>query len=123
MRLDFGGNWLRTFWLLYVVMKWRSALKLNDFISDINECENKENPVCFHTCIDKKIGYSCICDPGYMIHPNDSTLCIDIDECEMKKCPQSCRNTVGSYSCSCLDNYISQDNGHICKPNSSEFIF
>ena len=40
----------------------------------------------------------------------------DIDECATNDggCAQTCNNTDGSYTCSCLDGYSSTDNGITC---------
>ncbi|XP_058060742.1 tolloid-like protein 1 [Anopheles bellator] len=41
----------------------------------------------------------------------------DIDECAVNNggCQQECKNTVGSYLCSCRNGYTLHDNGHDCK--------
>lgn len=41
----------------------------------------------------------------------------DIDECAVNNggCQQECKNTVGSYVCSCRNGYTLHDNGHDCK--------
>jgi len=88
----------------------------------VNECA-PINP-CAHICIDKVIGYECLCNPGFKTNPKDSHLCSDIDECvEQKPCSQFCRNTFGSYVCSCADGYIPVNGGHSCKTNSSKNPF
>ena len=107
----------------------RRKCKRNDAIcfalnkpTDVNECA-PVNP-CAHICIDKPIGYECLCNAGFKINAKDSHLCSDIDECvEQKPCSQLCRNTFGSYSCSCADGYIPLHDGHSCKTNSSNIHF
>ncbi|XP_052870734.1 tolloid-like protein 2, partial [Anopheles cruzii] len=41
----------------------------------------------------------------------------DIDECAVNNggCQQECKNTIGSYLCSCRNGYTLHDNGHDCK--------
>ncbi|XP_054274081.1 low-density lipoprotein receptor-related protein 1-like [Macrosteles quadrilineatus] len=84
---------------------------------NVNECETT-NP-CAHICKDLKVGYECVCRPGFKIHPGNLNLCVDVDECEEHKCSQICRNTYGSYSCSCVEGYLLQANGHSCKADSA----
>uniref|UniRef100_A0A8C1LEB7 Hemicentin 2 n=1 Tax=Cyprinus carpio TaxID=7962 RepID=A0A8C1LEB7_CYPCA len=53
------------------------------------------------------------CPVGYT--SKDGT-CIDIDECAFKKpCQHECRNTVGSYRCTCPPGYQLLSNGRTCK--------
>ena len=75
-------------------------------------------------CVDKPIGYECRCNTGFKPNPKDPHLCSDIDECSEhpKPCSQICRNTFGSYNCSCTDGYIPIHNGHSCKTNSSKHL-
>lgn len=43
---------------------------------------------------------------------------MDIDECTEwgeRACSQTCLNTPGSYSCSCLPGYLLEPDGRICK--------
>ncbi|KAI9558491.1 hypothetical protein GHT06_015278 [Daphnia sinensis] len=86
---------------------------------NVNECE-PINP-CQHTCVDKPVGYECQCNAGFKPNPKDQHLCSDIDECALhpRPCSQVCRNTFGSYVCSCSPGYISVHNGSSCKTNSS----
>ncbi|KAB7505769.1 EGF-containing fibulin-like extracellular matrix protein 2 [Armadillidium nasatum] len=87
--------------------------------SDVNECLQSQPRVCDHKCIDKPIGYSCECNKGFEINPNDSRLCQDVNECEKEfPCSQLCTNTHGAYKCSCVDGYVTHDGGHTCKANS-----
>ncbi|KAG1687419.1 Prolow-density lipoprotein receptor-related protein 1 [Nymphon striatum] len=82
----------------------------------INECDTAI-PYCSQICIDKLIGFECSCDEGF--HLIDDRMCKDIDECvETYPCSHNCRNTYGSYACSCADGYISFDSGHTCRANT-----
>ncbi|KAK8724240.1 hypothetical protein OTU49_011302, partial [Cherax quadricarinatus] len=85
----------------------------------INECEKSNPPVCAQKCIDKPIGYACQCNEGFAINPNDTKLCVDIDECADYPCSHFCHNTVGSYKCMCASGYISEQDGHKCRANST----
>ena len=41
---------------------------------------------------------------------------LDINECNTNNggCDHYCNNTVGSYYCSCMNNYILEHDNHIC---------
>ncbi|XP_073692711.1 hemicentin-1 [Garra rufa] len=53
------------------------------------------------------------CPVGYT--SKDGT-CIDIDECAFRKpCQHECRNTIGSYQCTCPPGYQLLSNGRTCK--------
>lgn len=52
---------------------------------------------------DKNTGESCKCPSGYII---DGKVCQDIDECSMNGCSQECKNTFGSFVCSCREGYV-----------------
>ncbi|CAG5081672.1 Oidioi.mRNA.OKI2018_I69.PAR.g9936.t1.cds [Oikopleura dioica] len=53
-------------------------------------------------CVDKLIGYDCVCEPGFVKHPA-LMGCVDVDECAtaMHACNvgTSCENTDGGYLC------------------------
>lgn len=50
--------------------------------------------------------YQCYCPDGYIAEErNQNTVCIDIDECAFFYCDQDCKNTFGSYVCSCSPGY------------------
>ncbi|XP_047739334.1 low-density lipoprotein receptor-related protein 1 [Hyalella azteca] len=86
----------------------------------INECLATDPSPCAQICRDLKVGYQCLCYPGYRQNPTDPRLCVDIDECEeTHPCPQLCRNQLGSYTCSCAAGYIAEQDGHVCRANSS----
>ncbi|XP_042220954.1 prolow-density lipoprotein receptor-related protein 1-like isoform X2 [Homarus americanus] len=90
----------------------------DEHLCNINEC-NQTRAVCAHKCIDKKIGYACECNEGFAIDPKDSKLCEDINECADFPCPHICHNTLGSYKCICATGYISEQDGHKCRANST----
>ncbi len=78
---------------------------------NVNECNQN---LCSQICIDKPVGYECVCHKGYRVHPKDRHLCEDIDECLNRPCSQTCQNTRGNYHCSCVDGYELRDR-HTCK--------
>lgn len=41
--------------------------------------------------------------------------CTTTDEKFMDNCDQECTNTIGSYSCSCQDGYMLQEDGTSCE--------
>lgn len=47
----------------------------------------------------------------------------DVDECSTNNggCMQECKNTIGSYVCSCHNGYILHENGHDCKEGGCKF--
>ncbi|XP_049805419.1 tolloid-like protein 1 isoform X2 [Schistocerca nitens] len=47
----------------------------------------------------------------------------DIDECATNNggCQHECRNTIGSYTCSCHNGFTLHDNGHDCKEGGCKF--
>lgn len=56
----------------------------------------------------------CVCKTGYRM--NETTgICEDIDECrERVICDHHCINTLGSYRCSCHENYLLKSDKHSC---------
>ncbi|XP_051950032.1 hemicentin-1 [Xyrauchen texanus] len=53
------------------------------------------------------------CPVGYT--SKDGT-CVDIDECAFRKpCQHECKNTIGSYHCTCPPGYQLSSNGRTCK--------
>uniref|UniRef100_A0A4X2LSH4 Latent-transforming growth factor beta-binding protein 2 n=1 Tax=Vombatus ursinus TaxID=29139 RepID=A0A4X2LSH4_VOMUR len=65
------------------------------------------------TCVNLPGRYSCVCSPGYQLHPSQ-THCIDVDECEQPGVciGGQCTNTDGSYHCECGQGYIMVRKGH-----------
>ncbi|KAF0767414.1 low-density lipoprotein receptor-related protein 2, partial [Aphis craccivora] len=60
---------------------------------------------CEYKCQASPTGGSCYCPEGRKI-ANDSKTCIDRDECsEWGFCEQMCKNSEGSYTCSCYPGY------------------
>lgn len=49
---------------------------------------------------------TCFCPTGF-IHNN--SFCLDINECQMNECEQECKNTFGSYVCSCREGFVLKD--------------
>ncbi|KAF6215988.1 hypothetical protein GE061_000325 [Apolygus lucorum] len=57
------------------------------------------------TCYETPLGFHCGCPDGYRIM-NDGKKCVDIDECSIPStCSQFCQNTIGSFTCSCKEDY------------------
>uniref|UniRef100_A0A8C3AL92 Thrombomodulin n=1 Tax=Cyclopterus lumpus TaxID=8103 RepID=A0A8C3AL92_CYCLU len=49
--------------------------------------------------------YECYCPDGYVASGETQVVCIDMDECSFEQCDQRCKNTFGSYVCSCFPGY------------------
>lgn len=86
----------------------------------LNPCKTLKDKSCtwnfgenidFEDLTRNRFNYTCNCaseKPGYVWSPRFS-LCIDQDECydQVAQCPDDkiCRNTIGSYDCSCRRGY------------------
>ncbi|XP_077995025.1 uncharacterized protein LOC144448621 [Glandiceps talaboti] len=59
--------------------------------------------------------YDCSCEIGYSLN-SDGRTCNDINECDggTSGCDQLCTNTIGSYTCSCKEGKLLQDDLHTC---------
>ncbi|XP_042311579.1 low-density lipoprotein receptor-related protein 2-like isoform X2 [Sceloporus undulatus] len=64
------------------------------------------NGGCMDKCTETSWGVRCSCDPGWSLHANGQN-CTDIDECALpfSPCSQLCKNTVGSFTCDCVQGY------------------
>ncbi|KAM9393479.1 low density lipoprotein receptor a [Pholidichthys leucotaenia] len=84
----------------------------------LRECYSNEclysNGGCSHICKDLKIGYECLCPPGFSL--SDEKHCEDIDECaNAETCSQICINQLGSYKCECEEGYQVDPATKACK--------
>lgn len=62
----------------------------------------------------------CFCPDGYIVDEReDQTFCIDINECLFQYCDQGCRNSFGSYKCSCNAGYTLVDL-YMCVKNEGD---
>uniref|UniRef100_A0A3B4ZG79 Thrombomodulin n=1 Tax=Stegastes partitus TaxID=144197 RepID=A0A3B4ZG79_9TELE len=73
---------------------------------------------------------TCYCPAGFLLN---GKLCEDINECEMDGCDHECKNTFGSFVCSCRKGYAltdqvkcikAMDSGHlvVTTPVSAGFV-
>uniref|UniRef100_A0A8C8VPM3 Latent-transforming growth factor beta-binding protein 1 n=1 Tax=Pelusios castaneus TaxID=367368 RepID=A0A8C8VPM3_9SAUR len=90
---------------------WRQARPVCP--SEIDRCASAPGTCGPGTCVNLPGRYSCVCGPGYRLHPS-LPQCIDDDECVRDPCAGRghCINSVGSYSCLCYPGYtllISRD--------------
>ncbi|KAL3854471.1 hypothetical protein ACJMK2_013739, partial [Sinanodonta woodiana] len=83
---------------------------------DINECLEVRDNQCAHICKDTPTGYSCECQPGFVLM-DDKKSCRDIDECRERpgSCSQVCENSPGNFTCKCSDGYRKISDGRSCK--------
>ncbi|XP_020775452.2 thrombomodulin-like [Boleophthalmus pectinirostris] len=58
----------------------------------------------------------CSCPVGYI---KNEHVCEDIDECEMEQCAQKCKNSYGSFKCSCYKGFVLQDQVK-CVPTTND---
>ncbi|PVD36007.1 hypothetical protein C0Q70_02977 [Pomacea canaliculata] len=56
----------------------------------------------------------CFCNAGFDLDPKDNKTCQDHDECQDHICAQLCSNTMGSFSCSCNNGYMLNDDKRTC---------
>ncbi|XP_042888358.1 low-density lipoprotein receptor-related protein 2-like isoform X1 [Penaeus japonicus] len=62
-------------------------------------------------------GPHCMCKEGYATNKRDGD-CQDVNECASTNtsvCDHFCSNTVGSFNCSCAENYALQEDGKSCR--------
>ncbi|KDP42937.1 hypothetical protein JCGZ_23879 [Jatropha curcas] len=88
-----------------VVLEWvvrEESCKAAQSSSNSNKYACGSNSNCTYSENGK--GYRCICKDGFTGNPYLPQGCQDIDECkepDKYKCDGSCKNTIGSYTCSC----------------------
>ncbi|XP_061599294.1 thrombomodulin [Cololabis saira] len=58
--------------------------------------------VCLPIC-ENTVEGPCECADGFLLSDG---ICMDLDECDMNHCDQDCRNTIGSFVCSCREGFI-----------------
>lgn len=84
----------------------------------IHCAQEKCRPVCEE--IDNSV---CDCADGFILNENEK-MCEDIDECDMNdhNCEQKCKNTYGSYTCSCYKGFVLQDQIKCVPSKDSEYM-
>lgn len=83
------------------------SVSLNQSILQSNHKESPEKNVCFKLLPASSISVTVLLCIIY---------CTDVDECLLRKpCQHECRNTIGSFKCSCPPGYQLLPNGRNCK--------
>ncbi|XP_013414319.1 signal peptide, CUB and EGF-like domain-containing protein 1 isoform X2 [Lingula anatina] len=80
----------------------------------LDECENGVHKCHADAdCIDTRRAYRCKCKEGFY---GSGNICIDVNECQYENgdCVHKCTNTHGNYSCSCLQGFVLDRDGHNC---------
>ena len=92
------GNFLFDMWS--VVSSSKGCFDIDECIGQ--PCSNEK------ICKNKEASFDCICGTGYL-HNSTTQQCEDVDECATNapNCErvETCGNTVGSYTCTCIDGY------------------
>lgn len=107
------------------------VLNIIIFIEAANDCA--ANPdACEHLCHTSNNSFYCTCYSGYRLASNGRTcdgmcacfkcqdircLLLEIDECSegLSRCNQQCRNTIGGYSCLCLNGFQLLSDNYTCQ--------
>lgn len=87
---------------------------------DINECALMTHN-CHQECTNTQGSFICSCTTGFVVDPNDSSKCVDLDECRVQPnklfnrkssqdkqpiCQFQCENIYGSFNCKCPHGYL-----------------
>ncbi|XP_041828648.1 latent-transforming growth factor beta-binding protein 2-like [Melanotaenia boesemani] len=77
-----------------------------DSATGFNKCATTPTICGPGKCIPVQTGYTCNCDPGFMLSALQ-TSCIDVNECNEDPCEGKghCMNSYGSYTCNCYSGY------------------
>ncbi|KAK3103588.1 hypothetical protein FSP39_020372 [Pinctada imbricata] len=84
---------------------------------NIDECSQSTLNLCDKqngNCLDTTPGYTCSCQSGYT---GDGFSCTDLNECAQSNrggCSQQCRNSIGTFTCSCNEGYTLNNDGSTC---------
>ncbi|XP_017226505.1 wall-associated receptor kinase-like 8 [Daucus carota subsp. sativus] len=100
------------------VLDWRPTGACNSF-GPVNS--STKSSVCGRNslCTDQGL---CSCREGYEGNPYLPDGCQDINECETydyNRCQQTCTNTPGSYSCSCINGWVPEGQYNCMKTDPS----
>ncbi|XP_014291555.1 vitellogenin receptor isoform X1 [Halyomorpha halys] len=102
-----------------------SHMDCNDGSDEKGLCgKGCEHAACHHKCKETPMGPRCECLSGFTLE-GDGRACNDINECEkLSSCSQYCHNSVGSYSCSCMDyNFQLRSDKIRCKAKGTEMKY
>lgn len=104
---------------------------------DLRSTSNKMTVKFFSDSSVQKLGFSATftkefdectdCGENVLPHASNTNVTVvtnvDEDECAVHNggCQQICKNTIGSYQCSCHNGFILHENGHDCKEASCTY--
>ncbi|XP_074593914.1 EGF-containing fibulin-like extracellular matrix protein 1 [Brevipalpus obovatus] len=85
---------------------------------DIDECQRNKSSACppHSYCVNFPGYHECFCEKGFKRQSSSNNTCVDIDECAEQPwlCPNLCKNTYGSYTCTCGPGYELSADGLRC---------
>ncbi|XP_040919923.1 thrombomodulin [Toxotes jaculatrix] len=72
---------------------------------------------------DPNDAFQCYCPDGYVSEERvDHVVCMDIDECSSNYCDHHCKNTFGSYLCTCSTGYTLVDQYRCVKTGTDDWM-
>lgn len=81
----------------------------------IHCAQKKCAPIC-----DRNAEGQCDCADGFLLNVD---ICEDINECEMKFCDHDCKNTFGSFVCSCREGFVLKKEVKCIKALQNDSLF
>ncbi|XP_060519705.1 fibrillin-3 isoform X1 [Cylas formicarius] len=80
---------------------------------DIDECAVGA-VWCSHACQNTPGGYQCTCPNGFELAKDNTSRCVDVDECLSSPCSHACVNLLGEFKCDCPTGFVLDDSTTRC---------